>query len=125
MCFIGTLIFYTKFIEKINIDRKPFYGFLLENTPWNWTPEHGLFFTKLKSSLTTDTELTIPNTYYHIFTVNDSLIGLGAVIFQLIENNKMKVISYKNKSFPYLTVNYSVLYMQYKSMNFALLDLHI
>ena len=48
----------------------------------------------MKSSLTFDTELAKPNTKRPFFiTVNASLIGLGAVLFQLKEDNKMKVIS--------------------------------
>ena len=95
MSFIGALNFYTKFIEKLHINLKPFYELLHENTPWKWTDEHESLFQKLKMSLTSETELTIPNTKHPFsITVDASLIGLGAVLFQLKEQNKMKVISY-------------------------------
>ena len=55
MCFIGALIFYTKFIEKLHINLKPFYDLLHENTPWKWTVEHESLFQKLKMSLTSET----------------------------------------------------------------------
>ena len=91
MSFIGALNFYTKFIEKLHITHKPFYDLLHENTPWKWTDEHESLFQKLKC-LTSETELTIPITKHPFFiTVNASLIGLGAVLFQLNEQNKMKV----------------------------------
>ena len=46
-------------------------------------------------SFTSERELTIPNTKQPFFiTVDASLIGLGAVLFQLNEENKMKIISY-------------------------------
>ena len=61
MSFIGALNFYTKFIEKLHINLKPFYDLLHENTPWKWTDEHESLFQKLKMSLTSETELTIPN----------------------------------------------------------------
>ena len=49
-------------------------------------------------SLTSETELTIPNTKHPFFIkVDASLIGLGAVLFQLNEQNKMKVISYNSR----------------------------
>ena len=49
-------------------------------------------------SLTSETELTIPNTKHPFFiTVDASLFGLGAVLFQLNEQNKMKVISYNSR----------------------------
>ena len=98
MSFIGALNFYIKFIEKLHINLKPFYGLLHENTPWRWTDEHESLFQKLKMSLTSETELTIPNTKRPFFiTVDASLIGLGAVLFQLKEQNKMKVISYNSR----------------------------
>ena len=83
MSFIGALNFYTKFIDKLHINLKPFYDLLLENTPWKWTEDHERLFQTLKKSLTSDTEHTIPNTKHP--TVDDSLIGLGAVLFQLNE----------------------------------------
>ena len=98
MSFIGALNFYTKFIEKLHINLKPFYDLLHENTPWKWTDEHESLFQKLKMSLTSETELTVPNTKHPFFiTVDASLIGLGAVLFHLNEQNKMKVISYNSR----------------------------
>ena len=98
MSFIGALNFYSKFIEKLHINLKPFYDLLHEKTPWKWTDEHESLFQKLKMSLTSETELTIPNTKHPFFiTVDASLIGLGAVLFQLNEQNKMKVISYNSR----------------------------
>ena len=98
MSFIGALNFYTNFIEKLHINLKPLYDLLHENTPWKWTDEHGSLFQKLKMFLTSETELTIPNTKHPFFiTVDASLIGLGAVLFQLNEQNKMKVISYNSR----------------------------
>ena len=91
---IGALNFYTKFIEKLLVNHKPFYDLLHENTPWKWTDEHERLFQKLKMSLTSKTKLTIPNTRHPFFILVDaSLIGLGAVLFQLNDQNKMKVIS--------------------------------
>ena len=98
MSFIGALNFYTKFIEKLHINLKPFYDLLHGNTPWKWTEEHERLFQTLKTSLTSDTALTIPNTKHPFFiTVDASLIGSGAVLFQLNEQNQMKVISYNSR----------------------------
>ena len=98
MSFIGALNFYSKFIEKLHIILKPFYNLLHENTPWKWADEHERLFQKLKMSLTSETDLTIPNTKHPFFiTVDASLIGLGAVLFQLNDQNKMKVLSYNSR----------------------------
>ena len=67
MSFIGSLNFYTKFVEKLHINLKPFYDLLHENFPWKWTNEHESLFQKLKMSLTSETELTIPNTKHPFF----------------------------------------------------------
>ena len=42
--FIGALNFFTKYIEKLHINIKPFYDLLHENTPWKWTDEYETFF---------------------------------------------------------------------------------
>ena len=98
MSFIGALNFYSKFIETLHINLKPFYDSLQENTPWKWTEEHERLFQTLKTSLTSNTELTIPNTKHPFFmTVDASLIGLGAVLVQLNEQNQKKVISYNSR----------------------------
>ena len=98
MSFIGALNFYTMFIEKLHINFKPFYDLLHENFPWKWTEEHERLFQTLKTFLTSDTALTIPYTKHPFFiTVDASLIGLGAVLFQLNEQYQMKVICYNSR----------------------------
>ena len=47
MSFIDAFNFYTKFIEKLHINLKPFYGLLHEITPWKWTDKHESLFQKL------------------------------------------------------------------------------
>ena len=57
--------------------------------------EHESLFKKLKMTLTSETELTIPNSKDPFFiTVDALLIGLGAVLLQSNEENKMEVISF-------------------------------
>ena len=61
MSFIGALNFFTKFIETLHINPKPFYNLLHKNTPLSWTTEHETLFHKLKTLL-----LLIPNLQYLI-----------------------------------------------------------
>ena len=57
--------------------------------------------------MTADTELPIPITKHPFFiTVDSSLVGLGAVLFQMNEENKIKLfltivesLIHKNKNF--------------------------
>ena len=89
---------YTKIIETLPINLKPFNDLIHDNSPGLWTTDHETLFQKIKNALTSDTELTIPNTKHPFFiTVDASLIGLGAVLFQFDLNNKMKVISYNSR----------------------------
>ena len=48
--------------------------------------------------MTAETELTIPNKKHPFFiTVDASLVGLGAVLFQMNEDKTMRVISYNSR----------------------------
>ena len=80
MQFLHSVNFYSKFIEKLQINLKPLYTL------------------DVKNAMTADTELTIPNTKHPFFiTVDASLVGLGAFLLQMNEANKMKVISYNSR----------------------------
>ena len=75
MSFIGALNFQTKVLEKLHINLKPFYNLLHENTPWNLTEEHEHLFQPFKTTLTSETELKIPNTKHtFVIAVDASLI---------------------------------------------------
>ena len=94
MQFLGSVNFYSKVIEK-QINLKPLNTLLHDDVNIQWTHELEKKFQHVKNSMTADTELTIPNTKHPFFiTVDASLVGLGAVLFQMSEKNKMKVISY-------------------------------
>ena len=102
MRFFSALNFYTKFIEKLHLNLKPFYDLLHKNTLWTWTAEHETLFQNLKNALTFDTQLTVP-----------------------IKNNEMKVISLisvyltlKNKNSLHETVNYLVKYLLFNCLLF-------
>ena len=49
MSFIGALKFYTKFLEKLHINFKPFYDLLHESTPWKLTDETRNSFSKTQN----------------------------------------------------------------------------
>ena len=98
MQFFGSVNFYSKFIEKLHINLKPLYTLLHDDVKFQWTPELEKIFQNVKNAMTADTELTIPNTTHPFFITEDaSLVGLGAVLFQMNEENKMKVISYNSR----------------------------
>ena len=95
MQFLGSVNFHTKFIERLQIILKPLYTLLHDDVKLQWTPELEKIVQEFKNAMTAETELTIPNTKHPFFiTVDASLIGLGAVLFQMNEEHKMRFISY-------------------------------
>ena len=94
MQFLGSVNFYSKFVEKLYINLKPLYTLLHDDIKFQWTPELEKIFQDVKITMTAETELTIPNTKHPFFiTVDASLNDLGAVQFQTNEENKTRVIS--------------------------------
>ena len=86
MQFLGSVNFYSKFIEKLHIDLKPLYTLLHDDDKFQWTPELEKMIQDVKNKMTAETELTITNTKHPFFiTVDASLVGLGAVLFQMKE----------------------------------------
>ena len=101
MQFLGSVNFYSKFIEKLHINLKPLYTLLHDDNIVEWTPELGKIFQDVKNAMTADTELTIPNTKHPFFIIVDaSLVGLGAVLFQMNEtNNESYFLQFKNSQY--------------------------
>ena len=86
MQFLGSVNVYSKFIEKLHIDLKPLYTLLHDDVKFQWTPELEKMIQDVKNKMTAETELTITNTKHPLFiTVDASLVGLGAVLFQMKE----------------------------------------
>ena len=74
------------------------FTLLHDDVKFQWTPELEKIFQDVKNKMTAETELTIPNTKHPFFiTVDASLVGLGAVLFQMKEENKIRVISYNSR----------------------------
>ena len=94
MQFLGSVNFYSKLVEKLHINLKPLYTLLHDDVKFQWTQ----IFQDGKNAMTAETELTISNTKHPFFkTVDASLVGLGAVLFQMNDENKMRVISYNSR----------------------------
>ena len=77
---------------------KPFYTPLHDDVSLEWTSDLDKLFNEIKLFLSKDAELANPNTT-HLFyrTVDASLFGPGAVLFQPNAHNKMQVISYNSR----------------------------
>ena len=121
MQFLGSVNFYSKFIEKLYINLKPLYTLLHDDVKFQWTPELEKIFQDVENAMTAETELTIPNTKHPFFiTVDASLVGLGAVLFQMNEDKKMKVISYTSRILNTQDQNFSTLDRELLAIIYAL-----
>ena len=60
MQFLGSVNFYSKFVEKLHINLKPLYTFLHDDVKFQWTPELEKIFQNVKNAMIAETELTIP-----------------------------------------------------------------
>ena len=65
MQFLGSVFFYSKFVEKLHINLKPLYPSLHDVVKFQWTPELETIFQDVKNAMTAETELTIPKTNIH------------------------------------------------------------
>ena len=84
-------------IHQLHIPLKSFYTLLHDNISFEWPPELDKLFNEINNSLSKNAELAIPNTTHPFYiTVDASLIGLGAILFQPNTENKLQVISYNS-----------------------------
>ena len=63
MQLLGSVKFYSKFVEKLHRNLKPLYTLLHDHVKFQWTHELEKIFQDVKNAMTAETELTIPNQY--------------------------------------------------------------
>ena len=98
MRFIGSMNFYSKFINKLHISLKPFYFLLHDDSSFEWTPDFDKRFNQIKLSLTKDAELAIPNTTHPFYiTVDASVADMLSRDFSTINN---KTCQLQHKTLP-------------------------
>ena len=79
---------------------KPLYDLLYKNFKFHWNTDLETLFQQIKTFITEDVTLTLPNTNHPLFiTVDSSLIGIGFVLFQLVVKGKLVIISHNSRIF--------------------------
>ena len=126
MRFIGSMNFYSKFINKLHFSLQPFCTLLHDDVSFGWTSDLDKLFNENKLSLSKDAELAIPNTT-HLFyiTVDASVVGLGAVLFQPNAHKKMQVITYNFRISTTQEQKLSTYDRELCAMSFALVNMNI
>ena len=90
----------SKFINKLHMSLKLFYFLLHDSISFEWTPDLDKLFIEIETSISKDAKLIIliPNTTHPFYiTVEASLMGWGAILFQPNNMGKMQVISFYSR----------------------------
>jgi hypothetical protein len=106
---LGLFSYYRKFIKDFSKIAKPMLILLKKDEPFNWTEKQQRAFDFLKERLVQAPILTYPdfNKPFIIYT-DASGTGLGAVLSQLGEDGKEKVIAYASRSMNSAERNYGI-----------------
>jgi hypothetical protein len=106
--FLGLASYYRKFIENFSRIAKPMNHLVKKKVPFVWTQEQEDAFNTLKQALISEPILQYPDFNKTFYLMTDgSAKGYGAVLSQLDENGKERVIAYASKSTVGAQKNYS------------------
>ena len=96
--FLGKINFYHKYVPKIAIKLDPLHNLLRKGQAFDWTKACQESFDEMKKILCSQPILTIydPKLPIHIYT-DASILGVGAVLKQLQENEEEKPVAYFSK----------------------------
>ena len=96
---LGCLGFYSCYIKNLHVDSQPFYDFIRDSTPFQWTHEHENLFQSIKDRISEVTILAVPSTDYpfHIH-VDSSNVGTSYILIQKFPEGK-RIISFNSGIF--------------------------
>nr|CAD2209001.1 unnamed protein product [Meloidogyne enterolobii] len=96
---MGTINYYSKFVDQMHQFRGPLDKLLRKNSIWKWEEEQEKAFEQIKSILSSDLLLTHFDPQFEIIVTADaSNYGVGAVISHKYSDGSEKAIEYASKS---------------------------
>ena len=109
---LGCLGLYSCYIRNLHVDSQPFYDFINDSTPFEWTHEHEKLFQSVKSRINEDTILAVPSTDYpfHIH-VDSSNVGTGCILIQQFPEGK-RIYSFNSRIFDEAEHKISIFYRE-------------
>ena len=107
--FLGLASFYRRFIPGFAKTASPLHGLTVKNAVFSWSSECETAFTVLKSKLISPPVLAYPSFEKDFMLETDaSILGLGAVLSQKMEDSKLHPIAYASRALNRAKKNYSV-----------------
>lgn len=126
--FFGAVSFFRRFIPNQLLNSEPLLKLLRKNTPWIWTNECTQEFNAIKNALIQANILSHPDMSQDFCLVTDtSNYGLGACLFQVIEENgkrQVKVIGFASRVLSACERAYSTTELEALAIIWALRKFH-
>ena len=98
--FLGSITYYSRFIENLHVICVPLYRHLKKGNTFNWTNGDEELFKKLKQILTSSNTLVHYNSDLPLIVTSDaSAKGAGCVLFHTFLDGKLKPVAYASRTF--------------------------
>nr|CAD2199217.1 unnamed protein product [Meloidogyne enterolobii] len=122
---MGTINYYSKFVDQMHQFRGPLDKLLRKNSIWKWEEEQEKAFEQIKSILSSDLLLTHFDPQFEIIVTADaSNYGVGAVISHKYSDGSEKAIEYASKSLSDSEKNYGQIEKEALALVFAVQKFH-
>nr|CAD2171880.1 unnamed protein product [Meloidogyne enterolobii] len=122
---MGTINYYSKFVNQMHQFRGPLDKLLRKNSIWKWEEEQEKAFEQIKSILSSDLLLTHFDPQFEIIVTADaSNYGVGAVISHKYSDGSEKAIEYASKSLSDSEKNYGQIEKEALALVFAVQKFH-
>ena len=123
--FLGLASYYRRFIKNFAKIAEPLRELTQKNVAFHWTESREAAMTTLKEKLTTAPVLAFPS-FDRPFTVETdaSISGVGAVLIQYQEDQKLHPVAYASRSLSAAERNYSITELETLAVVWALSRFH-
>ena len=107
--FLGLTSHYRRFIHNYAKIAHPLYALLQKGAQYQWTAEYEVAFEVLKSKLLSPPILAYPDFKKDfVLETNASKLGLGAILSQRQEDNRLHPVAYASRSVSASEANYAI-----------------
>ena len=123
--FLGLTSYYRRFISNFATIAQPLYHLTAKEVPFIWSLECEEAFASLKTRLATPPVLAYPS-FDRDFTLETdaSIKGLGAVLSQIQDDNKLHPVAYASRCLSHCERNYSVTELETLAVVWAISHFH-